>query len=443
MTHHRPALLLVLLLCLGALLTAALPPPEQRALSAMERAARPLESTEPDGDLSDLRPFGRMVGDARVVGLGEATHSSHEFFTMKHRVMRYLVEEKGFRTFALEASWSSGLRLDAYLQTGKGDLRQIMREEFQDTYAWWNTEEYLALVTWMRAYNEAHPQDPLRFMGDDFAYAGPELYDKVLDHVAREHPALLPRFSELYRGLPPTTAAGPYMKGYLHRPLAERRDMADRAERALALLTEQPVRPEVAAREAYAWARQHATAVAQTARGYAFDFEDPEDLKESMRFRDRLMADNVAWWHAHTGQKILVSAHDAHVSYRTSDPRYPTMQGAFLRERFGADYVSVGATFGRGSFNATGPDGATGVHTLGPAAQGSNEHLLDRVSRHDYVADLRTAPAAARSWLATARPTRSIGTAYPEPEHRIAPVRSHDVLIHLHRIRAARLLAVP
>lgn len=443
MTRHRSALLLVLLLCVGALLTAALPPPEQRALSAMQRVALPLESTEPDGDLSDLRHLGRMVGNAQVVGLGEATHSSHEFFTMKHRVMRYLVEEKGFRTFALEASWSSGLRLDAYLLTGKGDARQIMREEFQDTYAWWNTAEYLALIEWMRTYNGAHPQDPLRFMGDDFAYGGPELYDRVLAYVAQEHPELLPRFNELYQGLRPTNAAGPYMKAYLARPLAERRDMADRSERALALLTDRPVPSGSPMQEAYAWAEQHATAIAQTARGYAFDFEDPEQLKESMRFRDRLMADNVAWWHAHTGQKILLSAHDAHVAYRTSDPRYPTMQGAFLHDRFGKDYLSVGSTFGRGSFNATGPDGATRVHTLGFAAPGSNEHFLERVSGRDYVVDLRTAPQAARTWLAIARPTRSIGTAYPEPEHRIAPVRSHDIVIHLHRIRAARLLAVP
>ncbi|MFF1295767.1 MULTISPECIES: hypothetical protein [unclassified Streptomyces] len=43
-----------------------------------------------------------MIGDARVVGLGEATHSSHDFFALKDRVFRHLVEEKGFRTFALE-----------------------------------------------------------------------------------------------------------------------------------------------------------------------------------------------------------------------------------------------------------------------------------------------------------------------------------------------------
>ena len=45
----------------------------------------------------------------------------------------------------------------------------------------------------MRAYNRQHPEDPVRFMGDDFAYNGPELYDMVTDYVARNHPDLLDR----------------------------------------------------------------------------------------------------------------------------------------------------------------------------------------------------------------------------------------------------------
>ncbi len=61
---------------------------------------------------------------------------------MKYRVFRYLVREKGFRTFALEAPWSTRQRLDAYVLRGEGDPRQIMREEFQESYRLWNNREY-------------------------------------------------------------------------------------------------------------------------------------------------------------------------------------------------------------------------------------------------------------------------------------------------------------
>lgn len=98
-------------------------------LRALEQAAHPLRSTEPGGSTADLRALGAMIGDAQVVGLGEATHGSHEFFTMKERIFRYLVEEKGYTTFALELSWSAGLQIDDYLQTGKGgDARSVAKK---------------------------------------------------------------------------------------------------------------------------------------------------------------------------------------------------------------------------------------------------------------------------------------------------------------------------
>ncbi|MCA1217781.1 erythromycin esterase family protein [Streptomyces sp. 8L] len=444
MSRDRPVIIILpfVLLCVYVLSAVTPGPPEEQALRAARHAAHPLRTTEPDGDLGDLRPLGRMVGDAKVVGLGEATHSSHQFFTLKHRVLRYLVAHKGFRTFALETSWSTGLRLDRYVRTGKGDPRRIMRTEFQDTYAWWNTREYLALVEWMRAYDVRHTKDQVRFMGDDFAYAGPELYESVLGYARRYRPELLPRLTGLYRGLRPATAAGTYMKAYLTRPLTERRAMAARTRSALSLLERQPAgaAPATASR---AWAVQNARAISQTAQGYAFDFDDPAGVRASMRYRDHLMADNVAWWQKQTGLKVLLSAHDNHVAYRSSDPRYPRMQGSFLRQRLGTGYVSVGTTFGHGSFNATGPDNATHVYTLSAPAKNTTEHFLDRVSHRDYLIDLRATAAPARTWLDRARPTRSIGTAYPEPAERIAPARSYDLLIHLHHITPAHLLATP
>ncbi|MFG2982242.1 erythromycin esterase family protein [Streptomyces sp. NPDC048258] len=443
MKRSKATPLAVLLLSLGAVVAAAPPSSARSPVPALERDAHPLRSTDPQGNLDDLRPVGRMVKDARVVGLGEATHSSHEFLTMKHRVFRYLVEEKGFRSFALEGSWSTGLRLNDYVLRGEGDPERIMREEFQSSYIFWNSAEYLNLLRWMRGYNLQHPHDPVQFMGDDFGYAGPELYDKVTGYVAQAHPALLPRLTELYRGLRPATTPDAHMKEYPGRPLAERKEIADRTGRALELITQQGPGAEGDA-EAYAWAVQHATAIDQTARGYAFDFDDPQQGAQAMDYRDAIMADNVDWWQRRTGNKVVLAAHNGHVALRTHDPKhYPKVQGSYLRDKLGKNYVSIGSTFDEGSFNAVGDDGQLRAFTVGPAKPGSNEYTLDRVRHRDYVVDLRTAPPAARTWLATPRTTRSIGGAYPGPsgpETRIALARSHDIIIHLHRVGAARLL---
>ncbi|QOV40541.1 erythromycin esterase family protein [Streptomyces ferrugineus] len=440
MRQHRTGLVLTLFIILAALTTGipATAAQTPTVVDALEGAAHPLRTVEPGGDTRDLRPLDRMIGGAEVVGLGEATHSSHDFFALKDRVFRHLVAEKGFRTFALEAPWSTGLRLNDYVLHGKGDPRRIMREEFQRDYLWWNNTDYLRLVEWMRAYNVRHPGDPVRFIGDDVAWTGPESYDAVETYAAEAHPELSARLAELYRGLRPTVRTGEYIERYPELPYAERKERAARTGEALGLL--QRTAPG-ADRAAYDWAVRQATVIDQTARQYAFDFEDPLELAAAMRYRDGVMAANVVWWQRHTGDKVLLSAHNNHVGYVPEAPaQYPKVQGAFLRERLGAGYVSVGLTFGRGSFNATGWDDDTIRRwTLGPVGPGSNERTLERVRHRDYLLDMRRVGAPADDWLRRARPTRGIGTAYPDGPHDIALARSYDVLIHLHRVEAARL----
>ncbi|KUF18165.1 erythromycin esterase family protein [Streptomyces silvensis] len=409
--------------------------------AALGQVAHPLRTTDPRGNLADLRPFGRMIGDARVVGVGEATHSSHEFFTVKHRILRYLVQEKGFRAFALEAPWSTGLRLDAYLVRGEGDLKQIMDEEFQGTYRFWNNAAYRDLLQWMRAYNVKHPEDPVRFVGDDNGFAGAELYDRVSAYAAEARPGIAGRLTGLYRGLRPATDAETYVNDYLAKPLAERKKLAERTGRAVDLLKQRPGTGSDA--DAHAWAVQHATAIHQMTTLYAFDWDDPKSIPDAMRYRDQTMAQNVAWWQQRTGDKIVLAAHNSHIALKTYAPgSHPKIQGEFLREKLGHGYLSVGLTFDQGSFNALGQDGGVHRFTVNPAAPGTAEHTLDRVRYRDFVVDLRNTPATARAWLTAPHTVKNIGATYPgiadAPQIQLA--KTHDVVIHLQRVQAARML---
>ncbi|MFJ7129909.1 erythromycin esterase family protein [Streptomyces sp. NPDC098101] len=436
---------LLLAVCLGGLAPApagAAPPGATAPASVTDPARELARSARP---LADLRPLDRMIGSATVVGVGEATHSSAEFFTAKHRIFEHLVEEKGFTTFALEANWSTGLLIDAWVRTGRGDIEAIMRDEFQESYRLWNTEEYLDLFRWMREYNRLHPDRQVRFMGNDLGYAGPNLFDAVTAYVSRTRPALLPRFRELYRKSRPVGGVEEWMKGYLGRPLAERRRMAGDVNRALALLERQRPGGGTGAREAHAWAVQHARAIAQVGTEYAHDAATPEGVAAAMLYRDRVMAENTVWWQRRTGHRILLSAHNGHVGYVTPKPdQYPRLQGAFLRDALGRDYVSVGASFGRGAFNAH-DTGAPGeplrVFTVGPLGPDSGAHTLDRVADEPFYLDLRRTTPTARDWLGTPRQTRHIGTAYPWPSA-VVPLRlsaSYDLLVHFPRVSAARL----
>jgi len=83
----------------------------------------PFTTDDPTADLDDLTALSELVGDAQVVALGEATHGTAEFFRMKHRIFRYLVEVEGFRVFMIEANMPESLAVNEYILTGEGDAK--------------------------------------------------------------------------------------------------------------------------------------------------------------------------------------------------------------------------------------------------------------------------------------------------------------------------------
>jgi len=113
--------------------------------------------------LTALTPLREIVGDAVAVGVGESAHGGRELFEIKARLLRYLVEHLGFRAIAWEYDWTLGRRVDEYVTDGVGDPRELLATAF----VVWRTEEIAAVLEWLRAFNVAHPDDKVRFVGAD------------------------------------------------------------------------------------------------------------------------------------------------------------------------------------------------------------------------------------------------------------------------------------
>ena len=99
-----------------------------------------------------MRPLQKLIGNARIVSLGEATHGTREFFQLKHRMLEFLATEMGFTIFSIEANMPEAYRLNDYVLNGTGDPAQLLR----GMYFWtWNTEEVLEMIRWMREFNKS------------------------------------------------------------------------------------------------------------------------------------------------------------------------------------------------------------------------------------------------------------------------------------------------
>lgn len=83
------------------------------------RATR-LSTIDPDAPLDDLEPLREVIGDARVVAVGEGAHFVAELGAVEARVVRFLVERCGFGVLALELGFQDGRALGPWLH-GHGD----------------------------------------------------------------------------------------------------------------------------------------------------------------------------------------------------------------------------------------------------------------------------------------------------------------------------------
>jgi erythromycin esterase len=153
----------------------------------LEAHAKPLKTTNPTAPLNDLKQLKNMVGSASIVGLGEATHGAHEVFTMKHRIVNYLVSEKGFINLVLEEGWDRALELDRYVLTGKGNPSQHLSPAFK-------TKEMLYLLSWIQQYN-ANPKhkSKVRVIGMDIQSVNENVYNNIIEYIKRNNSDIVPR----------------------------------------------------------------------------------------------------------------------------------------------------------------------------------------------------------------------------------------------------------
>jgi erythromycin esterase len=130
------------------------PPDEQAILAWLRQNAIPLQHIAAGHGFSDLQPLKEILADARVVGLGETTHGTREFFPIKHRLLEFLVTEMAFTAFVIEASYAACQPINEYVLHGRGDRATVLTGQ---GYIPWDTEEFSEMLAWLRVYNQGVP----------------------------------------------------------------------------------------------------------------------------------------------------------------------------------------------------------------------------------------------------------------------------------------------
>ena len=127
--------------------------------------AHEIKTVDAGNGFEDLQPFKSILKDVQVVGLGEASHGTSEFFRMKHRALEFLVKEMGFTSFYIEASMTRCRYINDYVLYGKGNLDTATAIQ---GFVTWRVEEVKNMIEWMRQYNASVPDEKkVKFFGCD------------------------------------------------------------------------------------------------------------------------------------------------------------------------------------------------------------------------------------------------------------------------------------
>lgn len=392
--------------------------------------AIPFATTDARSGITDLEPFGALAGAARIVALGEATHGTHEFQTMKHRLLEFLVREKGFTIFAYESDFANALLIDRYIKTGAPDPQDALRAQA----LWpWQTAEFLDLIHWMREYNQTRGSAPeLSFAGFDMQFSAQAITD-VLAFLGKVDPAAASAAEQDYACWTPY--ANGLFAAFQQKPLATRQQCAATADAWIARIE----------------GKKDAYAAASSARAVDVAVEEARVIHMAIQnntitdpdgvYRDQSMAEIVGWIADHApGEKLVLWAHNYHVG-----TEFGNEMGGLLRDRFGAAYVNLGFDFHGGTYTAISSE----THqfcacSISAPAPDSYETFFHAAGIPRFMLDLRTLPAGDRrtQFLDGPRPMFGPGAvSAPEYESYPTPLRkTFDILVWIERSTPTTLL---
>ncbi|WP_371408128.1 erythromycin esterase family protein [Bacillus toyonensis] len=374
---------------------------QKNIVKSIQSQAHPLKTIEPSKPFEDLKPLKKMIGSAQYVGLGENTHGSSEIFTMKFRLVKYLVTEMGFTNFTMEEDWGNGLKLNEYIQTGKGNPREFLKLLYP-------TDEIIAMIEWMKDYNaDTSNKKKIQFIGLDLKTMDQSVFNKVIDYVKQHRPDLRAEVEENYKDLSSFTGS---IQEYMNLAPEMKAKFKANAEKVAQLLKDEKeqANKDVGSSE-YIWVKATANAIEKFTTMLLSN-----DYPNVIKLHEQYLADHAMWAQETFGGKTMVWAHNIHMAKGIIDEKlYPDAAGQFLKERLDNNYVTIGSTTTEGNFTlyseynpSTG--GKIATDTI-PQNVKSFNYTLGKVPYKMFLLDNRHLKGHAEKWVRAKRPLLSIG----------------------------------
>ena len=387
------------------------------------------DSAQPlTGSLSDYDSVLDLVGDARFVLLGEASHGTHEFYRERAQITKRLINERGFDAVMVEADWPDAYRVNRFVQSQSDDVDSVdALAGFKRFPAWmWRNADVLDFIGWLRTHNDdcAKAETRVGFYGLDL-YSLHTSINAVIGYLDKVDPASAKRARKRY-GCFEQFGGDTHIYGMATQTGAARSCEQDAVNELVELQLRAAQYLErdgrMAEEELFA-AEQNARLVKNAEQYYRAMFLGSVS---SWNLRDQHMAETLKSLATHVEEqsrrpaKIVVWAHNSHLG----DARATQMGdagelnlGQLVRQLFPNQSCSIGFMTDHGTVTAASEWGAPAERKqVRPALEGSYEAVFHGTGLPRFFLNLRN-ESEARFNLAHPRLERAIGVIYkPETE---------------------------
>ncbi len=376
-------------------------------MEELMRIAHPLQSP------ADLEPLLDLIGDARFVLLGEASHGTREYYDWRAEISKRLITEKGFDFIAVEGDWPECYEVNNYIKSeDTATPPHTALKAFKRWPTWmWNNHEVGALIKWLRNHNQKkEPGHKVGFYGLD-VYSLWESLAAVTRYLEKYEPKAVGVARQAYRCFEPY---GENFEEYAHASAFVPESCEPEVLGILAHLRENRAALRKKDPESYFDAEQNAV-VAQNAEHYYRIML--RGGAASWNARDQHMVETLERLMVHHGKhsRAIVWAHNTHIGdARATDMHNAGMLnvGQLVRERHMAAGVVLA---GFGSYEGTvvaakAWDTPSEAMRLPRAMAGSWEAEMHETFGADKLLLLRGLPR--HSGLFEAHGHRAVGVVY-------------------------------
>jgi erythromycin esterase len=381
--------------------------PTKEELKWLKQHIYPLKTYDPYTiDNEDLEILDELIGNTKVVALGENTHGSSEIFKMKHRIIKYLARNKDFNIFSGEASMPKSYKLNNY--TIDDDDNPIELIKGLD-YIIWRTQEVLNMVKWMKQFNKSSRK--ISFTGFDMQFYQGAIKELEIKIDKKTYTYKL--ISQLKSKL-----------SALNIQRKQNQQISDENRIEINHLLDS-IKTNVS-KSNNAWLLQNIRILEQ--------FVDSNNSSQ----RDKYMAENLLWIKKQNPKsKIIVWAHNGHIK------KTGNVMGKHLSDSLGNDYSTIGFTFNKGSYTAVGKNGLSSYKAQ-ESPVGSYEYFFKQINAPIFLLDLRQVKqqnSKFSKWLLDKLLFRDIGALKTDNEfYKTNLTEDFDLIIFINESSNSKLL---